>query len=107
MMRAGRHSVPDPFVPRRHVRLWLKGGGERPPHRRSHFEPRLFLPGEPVRETGIYEVLHDREHRAAHDAVMHAGDPFPTCETCHDRVRFRLVRTAPYIFDDEDFEPET
>ena len=60
--------------------------------------------GDPVRQTGIYEVTHDREHRAAHDVVMLAGDAFPPCETCDHRVRFRLVRTAPYIFQDEDFE---
>ena len=33
---------------------------------------------------------------------MIAGDSFPECDTC--RVRFRLVRTAPYIFQDADFE---
>jgi hypothetical protein len=35
---------------------------------------------------------------------MIAGDSFPECDTCRDRVRFRLVRTAPYIFQDADFE---
>ena len=34
---------------------------------------------------------------------MLAGGAFPACETCESRVRFRLVRTAPYIFQDEDF----
>ena len=57
-----------------------------------------------MRETGIYEVMHDRAHRSPHDVVMLAGDIFPDCETCDARVRFRLVRTAPYIFQDPDFE---
>jgi hypothetical protein len=35
------------------------------------------------------------------------GDRFPDCETCGDKVRFRLIRTAPYIFQDEDFEEES
>ena len=35
---------------------------------------------------------------------MIANDHFPTCDSCMDRVRFRLIRTAPYIFSDEDFE---
>jgi hypothetical protein len=83
-----------------------KGPGERHPFRRTRHEGRIFLPGEPIRETGIYEVLHHNEHRPAHEAVMHAGDAFPLCDTCHGDVRFRLIRTAPYIFDDEDFEPE-
>lgn len=55
-------------------------------------------------ETGIYEVLHDNSHRTAHEVVMLSGDSFPLCDTCSDRVRFRLIRTAPYIFQDEDFE---
>ena len=67
---------------------------------------RIFLPGEPVPETGIYEVLHDRAHRLAHEVVMHGQDLFPPCDQCDTRVRFKLVRTAPYIFDDEDFVEE-
>jgi hypothetical protein len=34
------------------------------------------------------------------------GDPFPACETCNEQVRFRIVRTAPYIFQDQDFEEQ-
>jgi hypothetical protein len=49
-------------------------------------------------------VLHDAEHRAFHEVVMISGDHFPTCKTCRDRVRFKLVRAATYIFDDQDFE---
>jgi hypothetical protein len=64
---------------------------------------KIFLPGQTVPETGIYEVIHDRVHRPAHEAVMHREDLFPVCDQCDTRVRFKLVRTAPYIFDDEDF----
>ena len=60
--------------------------------------------GDPVRESGIYEVIHGGEHRQAHEVVMLRGTSFPLCDTCDDRVRFRLVRTAPYIFQDGDFE---
>ena len=67
---------------------------------------RIFLPGQPVPETGIYEVVHDRGHRPSHEAVMHRQDLFPVCDQCDTRVRFKLVRTAPYIFDDEDFIEE-
>jgi hypothetical protein len=63
-------------------------------------------PGEPVRQSGIYEVVHARAHRASHEVVMLAGDAFPLCDTCTDQVRFRLIRTAPYIFQDEDFEEQ-
>jgi hypothetical protein len=82
------------------------GGGKSRPHS-GHKAGRptiLFRAGETVRETGIYEVLHDRDHRPAHEVVMLNGDAFPACDTCRQQVRFRLVRTAPYIFQDEDFE---
>ena len=67
---------------------------------------KMFLPGEPVPETGIYEVIHDRDHRTSHEVVMHGQDLFPACDQCDARVRFKLIRTAPYIFDDEDFVEE-
>jgi len=64
----------------------------------------VFSAGETVRDTGIYEVIHDGAHRSAHEVVMLNGDAFPACDTCATKVRFRLVRTAPYIFQDADFE---
>lgn len=84
----------------------VKGGGKSRPHsgQKSGRAGGLFKAGEAVRETGIYEVIHDGEHRTAHEVVMLSGDSFPACDTCHQQVRFRLVRTAPYIFQDEDFE---
>lgn len=84
----------------------LKGGGKSRLHsgdKRGGPVP-LFTSGEAVRETGIYEVIHDHTHRNAHEVVMLSGDSFPACDTCREQVRFRLVRTAPYIFQDEDFE---
>ena len=78
---------------------------QKPPRRERHQE-KFSVPGEPIPETGIYEVVHDHGHRAAHEAVLHRGESFPECETCRTKVRFRLIRTAPYIFDDEDFAPE-
>ena len=64
----------------------------------------MFLAGSTVRESGIYEVLHDLNHRTPHEVVMVAKDLFPVCDICEDRVRYRVLRTAPYIFSDEDFE---
>ena len=81
------------------------GRNQKPPRRERHQE-KFSVPGEPIPETGIYEVMHDHGHRSPHEAVLHRGDLFPECETCQAKVRFRLVRTAPYIFDDEDFAPE-
>lgn len=79
-----------------------RGGGGR--HRNTSLP--LFKPGDLVPESGIYEVIHNGDHRQAHDAVMIHGDPFPACETCNEQVRFRIVRTAPYIFQDQDFEEQ-
>lgn len=94
------------MLSKRHEARGPKGTGE-PFYRlgqRKH--TKIFLPGQPVPETGIYEVVHDRGHRESHEAVMHRDDLFPVCDQCDMRVRFKLVRTAPYIFDDEDFVEE-
>ena len=75
-------------------------GGSRPSSRR-------YRSGDTARLSGIYEVIHDRNHREAHEVAMISGERFPDCETCKDKVRVSLVRTAPYIFQDEDFEEES
>ncbi len=85
-----------------HHSCGTRGAGGR--HRNTSLP--LFCPGDAVPESGIYEVIHDTDHRRAHDAVMIMGNQFPTCETCNERVRFRIIRTAPYIFQDQDFEEQ-
>lgn len=82
------------------LKTGMRGGGERS----RNPEQRTFRPGDTVRQSGIYEVLHERDHRAAHEAVMVSGDQYPSCDLCDDKVRFRLSRAATYIFHDEDFE---
>ena len=84
----------------------LQGGVKAPGDGGNRPNSRRYRSGDTVRQSGIYEVLHDREHREAHEVVMISGEHFPDCDTCKERVRFRLVRTAPYIFQDEDFEDE-
>lgn len=79
---------------------------ERSHRRKPSQHSRMFLPGQPVLESGIYEVIHDKNHRQAHEAVMYRSDLFPVCDQCELRVRFKLIRSAPYIFDDEDFSGE-
>ena len=85
-----------------------KANGEQntPFNRESRRVPHgeLFVAGSVVRESGIYEVLHDLGHRTAHEVVMIAEEVFPACDVCADRVRYRVLRTAPYIFSDVDFE---
>jgi hypothetical protein len=101
-------SQPIVFPRRVYRSIRTKGGqtprGPRLGHGWGNGE--TFRAGEKVKQSGIYEVIHDADHRAAHDVVMLADDVFPPCETCAERVRFQLVRTAPYIFQDADFEEE-
>lgn len=82
-------------------------GGRKRPGR--HWEGpgshgQTFRAGEVVRQSGIYETVHEGAHRDPHEVVLIESDPFPPCDTCSGQVRFRLIRTAPYIFTDEDFE---
>jgi hypothetical protein len=77
-----------------------------PGHSGRRPDGRRYRSGDVVRQSGIYEVIHDRGHRETHEVVMISGEPFPDCETCQQKVLFRLIRTAPYIFQDEDFEEE-
>src|ERR1700749_4029225 len=67
------------------------GSSKDPGHggRRSNSN-RRYRSGEIVRQSGIYEVIHDREHREAHEVVMISGENFPDCETCKEKVRFQL-----------------
>ncbi|MBV9669961.1 MAG: hypothetical protein JOZ43_03305 [Acidobacteriales bacterium] len=93
---------------RRFVRFAAEDLPRRSKHSGRHSGPFAagpsFKSGDSVRETGIYEVTHKIEHRAEHEVVLLNGDVFPRCETCQAEVAFRLIRTAPYIFQDADFE---
>jgi hypothetical protein len=95
--------------PERKKPYWPSCNGrdkERSHRRKPSRHTSIFLPGQPVLESGIYEVIHDRGHRQAHEAVMYRDDLFPACDQCDLKVRFKLIRSAPYIFDDEDFARE-
>jgi len=96
-------------IPARKKINWVLMSGrdkDRGYHRKPSRQSKVFLPGQPVLESGIYEVIHDKSHRPAHEAVMYRDDLFPVCDQCDLKVRFKLIRSAPYIFDDEDFAKE-
>jgi hypothetical protein len=78
----------------KHIHAKDRESGNRPRSGPARRNGSFFKPGETVRETGIYEVVHDRGHRTTHEAVMLAKDVFPACDTCFEKVRFRLLRTA-------------
>ncbi|MCI0349780.1 MAG: hypothetical protein L0Z53_10175 [Acidobacteriales bacterium] len=62
---------------------------------------KLYRPAERVPETGIYETLHPKGETST--VVLVREQQFPACADCGTQVRFRLVRTAPHISEDEDF----
>ncbi len=57
--------------------------------------------GDLVTQSGIYAICHADGTRQA--VVLLRGNRFPECDSCGPEVRYRLLRSAPYIFDDEDF----
>ena len=64
----------------------------------------IYRPGDTVPASGIYSVLHRENHRGPHEVVMVGRDRFPKCEICDREVHYRLTRSAPYVFEDQDFE---
>ncbi|HEU5451165.1 MAG TPA: hypothetical protein VFU76_04235 [Terriglobales bacterium] len=63
-----------------------------------------FHSGDKVPQSGIYAAAHSGAHRSAHCMLLVAKEVFPGCGKC--RVTFRLLRAAPYIFEDADFRPD-
>jgi len=102
-----KRSWPSPRRSRMHIRAFaFKDRGQRLRHTLTPAPSasKFSLSGEVVRESGIYEVIHEGPHRDSHEVVLLASDLFPSCDICSERVLFRSVRSAPYIFTDRDFE---
>ena len=70
------------------------GGGEQS-------SGRTYAPDEEIPESGIYQILHENGEKDT--VVFLRGNIFPNCADCGAQVRYSIVRTAPYIFEDEDF----
>ncbi len=51
-------------------------------------------PGEQVPQTTTYWV-HHYAHRMPHQAILRAGEVFPSCRVCGDRVRFEATVIVP------------
>ena len=43
-----------------------------------------------VRQTGLYRVNHEA-HRAAHEAILWAGETFPACRNCGNAASFQFL----------------
>ena len=53
---------------------------------------RSYKPGEQIPDSGIYKVIH-KTHRHAHENIFAAGQTFPPCKHCGDKVRFQAVNS--------------
>ena len=50
-----------------------------------------FTTGTKIQHSGIYRVFH-AAHRLPHEVILIAGEEFPRCSKCQDKVKFRLIR---------------
>ncbi len=63
-----------------------------------------FRPGEDVPHSGIYKVVHDKNHTQNHEVTVVYGKKFPPCNHCGKHPRFVLVRKAQHISSNEFFK---
>lgn len=63
-----------------------------------------FKPGETVKRSGIYLVVHDAYHTKQHEVTCVYGKVFPPCNHCGRHVRFVLDRAAQHIEQNENFK---
>lgn len=61
-----------------------------------------YKPSDRVPVSGVYQVRHDG-HREEHEATLLAGEMFPACSGCQDKVRFVLKHRAVGIREGTDF----
>jgi hypothetical protein len=50
-----------------------------------------------VPRSGIYQVIHGRQHLPQHTVTCTSGKPFPACNICGRGVRFILIEAAHFI----------
>ena len=67
-----------------------------------------FKPGEKVKKSGIYTVLHEDEH-TQRATTSHASQArcSPPCGDCEGAVRFRLKHHAMHITKNEHFKTDS
>ena len=64
----------------------------------------IYMPGDTVPSSGIYEVIHELdENKKPHEVIALQGEIFPTCRICQRQVKFRFVKAANHIKQDDSF----
>jgi hypothetical protein len=57
----------------------------------------IFKSGDKAPRSGVYKVVHARDHVEAHYALALFGDRFPSCLECSDQVRFELALGVVHV----------
>jgi hypothetical protein len=63
-----------------------------------------FKPGQVCKQSGIYQVVHDPNHKEEHEVTVVNGKGFPPCRDCGGGVRFTLVHPARHLDSHEAFD---
>jgi hypothetical protein len=64
----------------------------------------VFKPGDKCVQSGIYEVIHDREHVQRHEVTVVYDETSPPCNHCGPHPRFKLVRIAQHVKNHNSFK---
>ena len=51
---------------------------------------KTFRPGDLVRTSGVYELLHSSPHAVGQRVMYFEGSRFPRCRTCKEGMFYRL-----------------
>jgi len=63
-----------------------------------------YTPGDTVPTSGIYQVIHEPgENKKPHEVIALQGELFPVCRTCLREVKFKLLKAANHIRQDDSF----
>jgi hypothetical protein len=65
---------------------------------------KTYKPGDAVEASGIYMVTHDRIHVGEHEVTVVFGKKFPPCNHCGNHPRFKAVKLAQHIEQNEHFK---
>ena len=64
---------------------------------------KTYKPGDDVEASGIYRVTHDPKHTTEHEVTVVFGKRFPPCKGCGTHPRFKAVKLAQHIEQNEHF----
>ena len=65
---------------------------------------KTYKPGDTVEGSGIYKVIHDPKHAAEHEVTVVWGKKFPPCNHCGNSPRFKAVKLAQHIDQNDQFK---